>query len=119
EDGGTYDPFAPAAPLTIYADGIRNGFDMVWHSNGQLYVPTNGSAANGNTPGTPTPLPASCSTRLDSPTRGAYTGPAVAALTSVPTAQDDFLFRITQGGYYGHPNPSRCEWVLNGGNPTS
>ena len=24
-----------------------------------------------------------------------------------------------QGGYYGHPNPLRCEWILNGGNPTN
>jgi len=23
------------------------------------------------------------------------------------------------GGFYGHPNPQRCEWVLNGGNPTT
>ena len=33
--------------------------------------------------------------------------------------QDDFLFRVVKNGYYGHPNPTRCEWVLNGGNPTS
>ena len=34
-------------------------------------------------------------------------------------AQNDWLFRVVQGGYYGHPNPMRCEWVLNGGNPTA
>ncbi|KAB8332808.1 PKD domain-containing protein [Scytonema tolypothrichoides VB-61278] len=33
--------------------------------------------------------------------------------------QNDYLYRVVQGGYYGHPNPQRCEWVLNGGNPTS
>ena len=27
--------------------------------------------------------------------------------------------RVGQGGYYGHPNPTRCEYVLNGGNPTA
>jgi hypothetical protein len=26
---------------------------------------------------------------------------------------------VEPGRYYGHPNPKRCEWVLNGGNPTS
>ncbi|ABF44105.1 Glycosyl hydrolase family 98, carbohydrate binding module (plasmid) [Deinococcus geothermalis DSM 11300] len=113
-EGGLYNPYAPGAPVTIYASGIRNAYDMVWHTNGQLYVPTNGSAAGGNTPGTPTPLPDSCRTRPD----GAYTGPAVPALSSVGV-QHDFLFRVTPGGYYGHPNPQRCEWVLNGGNPTA
>ena len=34
-----YNPFAPGAPVTIYASGVRNAYDLVWHSNGQLYVP--------------------------------------------------------------------------------
>ncbi|MEO6437384.1 MAG: fibronectin type III domain-containing protein, partial [Tepidisphaeraceae bacterium] len=33
--------------------------------------------------------------------------------------QNDYLYNVVQGGYYGHPNPSRYEYVLNGGNPTS
>jgi hypothetical protein len=119
EDGGTYDPFAASAPLTIYASGLRNAYDHVWHSNRKLYVPTNGSAAGGNTPGTPSPLPASCQNRVDKAANGDYTGPSVPALTPVSATQDDFLFRVVQGGYYGHPNPTRCEWVLNGGNPTA
>jgi hypothetical protein len=118
-DGGTYDPFAAAAPLTIYASGLRNSYDLVWHSNGQLYVPTNGSAAGGNTPATPSPLPSSCTSRVDGGTNGAYTGPSVPGLTFVQSAQSDFLFRVMKNGFYGHPNPSRCEWVMNGGNPTS
>src|SRR5438270_6455576 len=28
--GGKYDPFAPGAPLTIYATGLRNAYDLVW-----------------------------------------------------------------------------------------
>ena len=119
DDGGSYNPFAAGAPVTLYASGVRNAFDLVWHSNGQLYVPTNGSAAGGSTPGTPSPLPTSCSKRIDAAANGAYTGPSVPGLTSLSTAQDDYLFRVQRGGYYGHPNPSRCEWVLNGGNPTS
>ena len=74
EEGGSYNPFAAGAPLTIFASGVRNAFDLAWHSNGQLYVPTNGSAAGGNTPATPSPLPASCQKRLDggtSPALGA------------------------------------------------
>ncbi|MFC6665621.1 hypothetical protein ACFP9V_09925 [Deinococcus radiopugnans] len=33
--------------------------------------------------------------------------------------QNDFLFKVEKNKYYGHPNPTRCEWVLNGGNPTA
>lgn len=115
EEGDLYDPFAPGAPLSIYASGLRNAYDLVWHSNGSLYVPTNGSRAGGNTPGTPTPLPRSCSRRPD----GLYTSPTVPAVRNVSTAQPDFLFRVVKTGYYGHPNPRRCEWILNGGNPSS
>ncbi len=118
DGGGTYDPFGANAALTIFGSGVRNAYDLVWHSNGQLYVPTNGSASGGNTPGTPTPLPASCANRIDSVENGAYTGPNVNALNAVGE-QHDYLFRVVKGGYYGHPNPVRCEWVLNGGNPTS
>jgi hypothetical protein len=118
-EGGTYDPFAADAPVTVHASGIRNAYDLVFHSNGNLYVPTNGSAAGGNTPGSPSTLPSSCSKRIDSASRGAYTGPSVPGITNVTDTQHDFLFRVEGGGYYGHPNPARCEWVLNGGDPTS
>jgi glucose/arabinose dehydrogenase len=47
---GTYNPYGSTSPLTIYASGVRNGYDLVWHTNGQLYVPSNGSAAGGNSP---------------------------------------------------------------------
>lgn len=115
-EGGSYNPYAAGAPVTIYATGIRNAFDLVYHSNGQLYAPANGAGSDGNTPATPdnfANLP-QCQNRSDGP----YTGPAVPGLTGVQRAQPDYLFRIAQGGYYGHPNPERCEWVLNGGNPT-
>nr|WP_221375287.1 Ig-like domain-containing protein [Actinoplanes polyasparticus] len=112
EEGGAYDPYAVGAPLTLHATGVRNAFDLVWHRNGHLYAPTNGSAAGGNTPATPATLPASCARR-------AYTAPAVPALTNVPTAETDYVFDVRPGRYYGHPNPVRCEWVLAGGNPTA
>ncbi|WP_018614221.1 DUF7594 domain-containing protein [Segetibacter koreensis] len=110
ETGGTYNPYDPNAPLTIYASGTRNAYDLVWHSNGSLYVPTNGSAAGGNTP-------ASVNGILR-PDGSVYNGPSVPALTNVQQTQKDFLFRVVNGGYYGHPNPLRGEYVMNGGNPT-
>lgn len=111
EEGGTYNPQATNAPLTIYATGIRNAYDLVWHSNGQLYVPTNGSAAGGNTP-------ALNSGQVWSNGQ-VYTGPDVPAMTNVRDTQSDYLFRVEKGGYYGHPNVLRGEYILNGGNPTS
>lgn len=118
DGGGSYNPFAAGAPLTIYASGIRNAYDLVWHTNGQLYVPTNGSAANGNTPATPSTLPAACSTRLDAAANGPFTGPAVPAENGIGV-QPDLLFRVVKGAYYGHPDPARCEYTFMGGNPTN
>jgi hypothetical protein len=50
---GWYNPYAADAVVKLFANGTRNAYDLVWHSNGYLYVPTNGSAAGGNTPTTP------------------------------------------------------------------
>lgn len=116
ETATPYDPWAAGAPLTLYATGLRNVYDPVWHRNGQLYAPTNGSAAGGYTPGF---AGGAAPRRIDQPTAGAYTGPVVPALTDVQTTELDYLFKIENGGYYGHPNPTRGEYVLQGGNPTS
>ena len=110
EQGGKYNPYAPDAPLTIYATGIRNAYDLVWHSNGELYVTSNGSGAGGNTPGSVA--------GTQRPDGRSYTGPKIPAITKVPEDQKDYLLRVVKGGYYGHPNPSRGEYVMNGGNPT-
>ncbi len=99
EAGNSYNPFAANAPVKIYATGVRNAYDLVWHTNGNLYAPTNGSAAGGNTPGDPRT-------------------PANEGLQNVAT-QNDYLFNIKQGGYYGHPNPKRQEYIMNGGNPSA
>ena len=129
--GGTYNPYAPTAPLKIYASGIRNAYDLVWHSNGHLYVATNGTAGGANTPGVTanangtftreaaagipgfstvdgTDVTSQC-------VRRGYTGGSVQPIANQPT-QRDLLFDVVEGGYYGHPNPTRCEFVLNEGN---
>jgi hypothetical protein len=111
DGGGTYDPYASGAPLTIYAKGLRNAYDLVWHSNGELYVPTNGSAAGGNTPALKSGSVWS--------NGQVYTGPDIPAMTDVRDTQNDYLYRVKKDGYYGHPNTLRNEYILNGGNPTS
>ncbi len=133
EDGGTYNPYAPGAPLTVYGSGTRNSYDLVWHSNGNLYVPANGSRAGGNVPRY-NPLPGTCENRPD----GGYSGPVLDDPSDVSgdyiatgendlgqtvpvegwrinQTLEDYLFKIEEGGYYGTPNPKRCEWILNGG----
>ena len=40
------------------------------------------------------------------------------ALSNLPAGRD-FLARVQQGKYYGHPNPTQNHYVLNGGNPTA
>ncbi|MBE9638466.1 carbohydrate-binding protein [Salipiger mangrovisoli] len=94
-----YDPFAEDAVLSIFAEGNRNAYDLVWHTNGYLYVPTNGSAAGGNVPDDPST-------------------PEDEGINNVGL-QADYLFRMVEGGYYGHPNPLRDKYILNGANPTS
>ena len=112
DGGGSYDPYAPGAPLTIYATGVRNAYSLVFTSDGKLYAPTNGSSAGGNTPAFPNSINGN---RID--TGVPYNGPAVPALTNVPESEIDWLFNIQEGGYYGHPDPVRGEYVLDAGNP--
>ena len=96
-DGASpYNPYASGAPVTLYATGLRSAYDILFHSNGKMYSATNGSAAGGRTP----------------------SGGGAPSISNVGT-QDDYLFNVVAGGYYGHPNPLRAEYVLNGGNPTS
>jgi hypothetical protein len=97
---GSYNPFAADAVLKIYATGIRNAYDLVWHSNGHLYVPTNGTAAGGLSPDNP-----------NTPQNEASNGGSPKQL--------DYFFNVQKDGYYGHPNPRQGHYILNGGNPTS
>lgn len=106
---GTYNPYSSESPLTIYASGVRNAYDLLWHSNGQLYLPTNGSGGGGNSPASV------MGTRK--PDGTVYNGPVVAQTTGVQV-QNDWLFRVNPAkpvGYYGHPNPLRGEYVINRG----
>lgn len=113
---GTYNPYAVNSPLTIFATGIRNTYDLLWHSNGWLYMPTNGTAGNNiNSPITPSTSSYKLARRIDGRT----------SVTSAPQirggeTQKDWLFKTRGGTYHGHPNPYRGEFILNhGGLPYS
>ena len=55
--------------------------------------------------------------RTDADRNGPYTGPAIEPLEVVSETQADLFVDIVKGGYYGHPNITRGEFILNGGNP--
>lgn len=90
-----YEWRAQDAPVQIFATGIREAYDLCWHSNGQLYAGVNQNDTGERTP--------------ENRARG---------LPAVSVKADEPLIRIVAGAYYGHPNPARDEWVLLGGNPT-
>ncbi|WP_460787086.1 malectin domain-containing carbohydrate-binding protein [Microbacterium insulae] len=135
-----YDPYAPTAPLKIYATGIRNAYDLSYHSNGHLYVATNGTAGGGNSPGVNYNAATNTYTQVSAAgipgfaqsngrdltaqcrARDArdpnFVPRSVPAIGNHPT-QRDTLYDVVQGGYYGHPNPQRCEFVLHEGNVDS
>jgi glucose/arabinose dehydrogenase len=92
-----YEPGAPDAPVKVYASGFREMYRPCWHSNGNLYGGVNQNDGTG---------------RADTPS-----APGVPSLRSV--FPDEDLVRVVEGKYYGHPNPSRQQYVLMGGNPTA
>lgn len=93
-----YNPFAPDAPVKIFATGLRNAYDLAWHSNGQLYSGINANSLNGAT--TPD-------------------DPGQPGNQAIQAKKHEMLAMVREGLYYGHPNSTRGEYILNGGNPTN
>lgn len=91
-----YDPRKAGAPVQVYATGFRNAVGLCWHSNGHLYTATNGNSI----------------------ASGVFT-PKADGVPAVNFMPHESLCRVVKGRYYGHPNPSRGEVVLLGGNPTA
>ncbi|HEU5323884.1 MAG TPA: PQQ-dependent sugar dehydrogenase, partial [Methylomirabilota bacterium] len=88
----TYDPPATYADtvdqtggdVSVFAAGMRNPYDLIWHTNGLLYGTDNGPNAGYGPPST------SCSTEASNDVSG-----------------PDELNVIEAGAYYGHPNRNR------------
>ena len=83
------------APLRIFADGLRNAYDLVITQSGQLYTVDNGS--NANLGGDPIFVNGQASSQ---PNNGGSGDP-------------EPLFLVTDGGYYGHANPIRSNQDLS------
>ncbi len=94
----------PPCDVITYATGLRNSYDFVFHSNGNMYATDNGLGVTGTYPPSPEPAClglASTASYLD----GGHN----------PGAQPDLLLLVKQGKYYGHPNPHRDECVFKDG----
>ncbi len=96
----------PFTELQVYASGLRNSYDGVFHSNGSLYAPGNGLGVAGTT----VPAP-----RLGDPSDRSATTLFGENPADNPGPQGDPLNRVVKGGYYGHPNPYRDEVVFQDG----
>jgi glucose/arabinose dehydrogenase len=77
--------------LEVYASGLRNPFDLIWHSNGRLY-----STDNDANPG----FRDDCGSE--------FNNFGCACQAPVVTPIGDELNLIEEGRYYGSPNPYRA-----------
>ncbi|MDJ0757595.1 MAG: kelch repeat-containing protein [Ardenticatenaceae bacterium] len=113
-DGSTMDATGVAArdvpcDVETFATGLRNTYDFAFHPNGSIYAPDNGLGVVGTIPDLPVNY-----TPGDN-----CDGFASSISSNNPGDRPDILNRIVEGGFYGHPNPSRDECVFYGGNPTA
>ncbi|MDM0110319.1 malectin domain-containing carbohydrate-binding protein, partial [Variovorax sp. J22R24] len=78
------------APLRIFATGLRNAFDVVLTQSGKFFTVDNGS--NFNLGGAPI---------LDA------SGKPTNQFNNTGPGNPDSLYLLANGGYYGHPDPTR------------
>lgn len=95
---------SPGCDVFPYATGLRNSYDFVWHTNGQMYATDNGLGVTGAYPPVATPACFGLASHLPVDEGGQN-----------PGQQPDLLLRVSEGAYYGHPNPSRDECVFKDG----
>jgi cysteine-rich repeat protein len=104
-----------ACDVEVYASGLRNSYDFVFHSNGEVYATDNGLGVEGTFPEL---LPDAITWDPVNGCEGPLQGPS-AREEHNPGTRPDLLFHVVPGAYHGHPNPSRSECIFFGANPTS
>ncbi|MEL4895929.1 Calx-beta domain-containing protein [Crocosphaera sp. Alani8] len=90
------------APLRIFADGLRNNYDLVRTTNG-IFTIDNGSNVNVGA----SPVDAAGIT-----TGEPGAGEATNTIVAKGAGDNEPLFRLIDGGYYGHGNPTRSNQDL-------
>lgn len=105
DSNGTAAKTVPATcDVAVYSSGLRNLYDFVFHSNGQIYGPDNGLGVTGSYPRQAFP---DC--------QGFASTTPYTQGGNNPGVQPDTLQRLLPGKYYGHPNPARDECVFKDG----
>ena len=94
---------AEGSHLRVFATGVRNALEIVAHTNGKLYTAVNINDRKGRADGVP-----------DDPD---IPGDQNMLITQT-TPDQESLYILEEGRYYGFPNPARGQFVLSGGNPT-
>jgi len=106
-DGSCHNPNIfgpPPCHVVTHATGLRNAYDFVFHSNGEMYATENGLGVTGSYPPSPNP-----------PCFGFGSTQSYKNGGNNPGDQPDNFLRIVAGKYYGHPNPYRNECVFKDG----
>ncbi len=100
-DGANQAKLVPGGPVQVFMPGFRNPYDLVRTDSGRLYTIDNGANAGwgdipvGEGPG------GTCTNQVNEP------GPT----------DPDTLHLVTEGGYGGHPNPTRANMANTFSNP--
>ena len=97
-----YNPYATGAPLTLYATGIRNAYDLIWDSNGPSVRPHQRLCRGGNIPATPAGVTPSAR-----PKTMCRRPKMIICTTSSPVVTTGILI------------PARGQYIFGGGNPTT
>jgi hypothetical protein len=99
------------APLRLYADGLRNAYDLAQGANGLIYTVDNGS--NGN-------LGAEPNTENGDDDGDGIANEAIATPNNGGQGEGEPFHQIVEGGYYYHPAPVRSNqnmaWTVYGNN---
>ncbi|HEX5017082.1 MAG TPA: kelch repeat-containing protein [Actinomycetes bacterium] len=90
-DGKNQARLVAGGPVQVFAPGFRNPYDLLRHSNGQMYTIDNGSNAGWG----------------DVPIGEGPTGSCSNAPNEPGISAPDTLHLLSEGYYGGHPNPTR------------
>ena len=95
----------PSGTVQLFATGLRNSYDFAFDSKGDMFATDNGLGVKGTVPP---------KDNCDAFVKG---GSAIDKW--YPGKRDDLIYKVEEGAYYGHPNPSRGECTYFAGSPGS
>jgi N-acetylneuraminic acid mutarotase len=91
DDGSNQAKLVPGGPVQVFEPGFRNPYDVLITKSGRIYTIDNGANAGWG----------------DKPVNEGPGGTCTNAVSEPGTTDFDTLQLVTEGGYGGHPNPTR------------